>query len=421
MKKVLVMAMGLALVGLMACGGGGEGGQGPTDQGPGDVLDPGPGPEGFGNDVIGGGDQQPEVCVPNCQDKECGDDGCGGSCGTCQYGTCNAQGKCECTPDCTGKECGPDGCGGTCGKCTDPSKPICNEQTGLCEPCTPNCEGKECGDDGCGGSCGECTDPNKPVCSKEGQCIPKCNLPDTWGGIGVVTTLAIPEAQVAQQICPDFSGDGKGDCALSQFANMANPEIQKAIAKGDMGILFEFEGVVDYSNTAAFDLNGLVGVPEAQGSTNFLVDPMSYDPDTCEPLIAFHEASITTGALSAGPSVFILDLLALGVQEVPLVLTISDTRITGDVISGGPDGVELKAGVLAGVITKQLVEEALAIAEQQCEENPQSFCSYLSMVKNFLPMLFDLDLDPNVPGKDAMSVCFKFELGKAKITGYKQD
>ncbi|MEE2903931.1 MAG: hypothetical protein VYC39_16510, partial [Myxococcota bacterium] len=34
-------------------------------------------------------------CVPQCQGKQCGDDGCGGSCGECTMGqTCNTQGMC---------------------------------------------------------------------------------------------------------------------------------------------------------------------------------------------------------------------------------------------------------------------------------------------------------------------------------------
>ena len=40
-----------------------------------------------------------ELCYPNCESKQCGADGCGGSCGTCAQGsTCNAGGVCK--PDC---------------------------------------------------------------------------------------------------------------------------------------------------------------------------------------------------------------------------------------------------------------------------------------------------------------------------------
>lgn len=56
------------------------------------------------------------ACVPNCAGKQCGGDGCGGSCGSCGAGqACSPAGTCACVPNCTGKTCGPDGCGGVCG------------------------------------------------------------------------------------------------------------------------------------------------------------------------------------------------------------------------------------------------------------------------------------------------------------------
>src|SRR5687768_12951258 len=60
----------------------------------------------------------------------------------------------SCTASCTNKECGDDGCGGSCGSCPL-AAPFCVQNT--CEvSCTPDCTNKECGDDGCGGSCGSC-------------------------------------------------------------------------------------------------------------------------------------------------------------------------------------------------------------------------------------------------------------------------
>jgi len=40
----------------------------------------------------------PAVCVPECIDRECGGDGCGGSCGVCALGTCD-QGTGQCVTD----------------------------------------------------------------------------------------------------------------------------------------------------------------------------------------------------------------------------------------------------------------------------------------------------------------------------------
>lgn len=65
---------------------------------------------------------------------------------------------------CAGRECGDDGCGGSCGTC--PSGMTCN--AGVCEGCEPACAGRECGDDGCGGLCGTC--PTGMLCSS-GACV----------------------------------------------------------------------------------------------------------------------------------------------------------------------------------------------------------------------------------------------------------
>jgi hypothetical protein len=114
-----------------------------------------------------------QECKPNCVGKQCGGDGCGGSCGTCKQGMSCKDGHCVdpggCKPNCTGKVCGDDGCGGSCGNC-----PVGKEcHNGKClGGCQPNCAGKQCGDDGCGGSCGNC--PQNFFCDN-GHCVKTCN------------------------------------------------------------------------------------------------------------------------------------------------------------------------------------------------------------------------------------------------------
>jgi len=101
-------------------------------------------------------------CQPSCAGKSCGDDGCGGSCGTCNSppadtcagpgtlrrynasGTCNAGFACDYSYSDT--SC-PYGCSGA-----------------QCQGCSPSCAGKSCGDDGCGGSCGTCDSPPPDAC-----------------------------------------------------------------------------------------------------------------------------------------------------------------------------------------------------------------------------------------------------------------
>ena len=72
----------------------------------------------------------------------------------------------RCQPNCDNKDCGDDGCGGSCGSCKD--NEICKNNKCSTNICQPNCDNKDCGDDGCGGSCGPCKD--NEIC-KNSKCI----------------------------------------------------------------------------------------------------------------------------------------------------------------------------------------------------------------------------------------------------------
>lgn len=115
-------------------------------------------------------------CSPDCQGRDCGSDSCGGSCGVCGAGeVCAADGLCDCVPDCDGRECGDDGCGGDCGACEGCEGEELDPDTycydGVCAAvCCPDCEGRECGDDGCGGACGICDEGE--LCM-QGACEPE--------------------------------------------------------------------------------------------------------------------------------------------------------------------------------------------------------------------------------------------------------
>jgi len=132
------------------------------------------------------------VCVPACEDKECGPDGCGGSCGECEgpkmqcvEGECQVVCDCQTDADCAAVE-EPDLCNGmlVCGlttpcKCEfDPESvvncpvgQVCVPSTGEC--CVPDCSCKKCGGDGCGGSCGDCKDGKDCTVDscQDGKCV----------------------------------------------------------------------------------------------------------------------------------------------------------------------------------------------------------------------------------------------------------
>ena len=108
--------------------------------------------------------------------------------------------QCVCAPDCAGEECGDDGCGGTCGECQ--GETVCD--AGQCV-CAPDCAGKECSDDGCGGYCGVCDGGES---CQAGQCV-GTDADETWTD---------PESGLTWQVAPTTGGqmnwsDAKAYCA----------------------------------------------------------------------------------------------------------------------------------------------------------------------------------------------------------------
>jgi outer membrane protein assembly factor BamB len=164
----------------------------------------------------GGEDGNPAnpPCTPQCAERQCGDDGCGGSCGDCEEGLiCDAEsGTCyECQPDCEGRDCGDDGCGGSCGECGDGWS--CNEFVHKCVGgCTADCTGKTCGSDGCSGSCGDC-DPSRDCF--EGLCVAKASCTDgktngTESDVDCGGTC--PDRCAVGKACKTPPDCGSGDC-----------------------------------------------------------------------------------------------------------------------------------------------------------------------------------------------------------------
>lgn len=170
---------------------------GSSDHDAGGTADAGEGPDGDA------------ACTPNCDNKQCGDNGCGGSCGGCAGvgATCGTDGICQaCQPQCDDKECGHDGCGGSCGSCSGHvGRPSCSA-AGLCVGvCTPDCTDSECGPDGCGNLCGTCG--AGLVCfmhhcdtlPAENSCKGQCGKQATGGSCSCTS-----DCKVSSTCCADF-------------------------------------------------------------------------------------------------------------------------------------------------------------------------------------------------------------------------
>ena len=171
-----------------------------------------------GEDLVLG----PDTCVASCEARVCGDDGCGGSCGSCAEGEfCAEDGQCYCE-GCQERQCGLDPCSGLmCGMC--PGGMECSAEGECYVPCVPECGDRCCGDDGCGGecpdfcgtfgvdcdpttchcepfsACGQETDP--PVCEAVGE------APSGWDEVKTfLRTNAVPlRCTVEEQNWWDFS------------------------------------------------------------------------------------------------------------------------------------------------------------------------------------------------------------------------
>ena len=113
-----------------------------------------------------------EACLfTACDGRECGDDGCEGSCGECPEHYVCENGRCEVDAVCDDASCDP---GETCGNCPEDCGCGCGEEC-FEDTCKfVACDGKDCGDDGCGGVCGECdpADVCAATCEEGGLCGP---------------------------------------------------------------------------------------------------------------------------------------------------------------------------------------------------------------------------------------------------------
>lgn len=126
-------------------------------------------------------------CVPQCSGKNCGSNGCGGSCGSCTSPQTCVSGVCT-TP-----ECAPSLEYGDWSSCENnvQTRSVhdangCSAdrvESQACGACSPSCSAKTCGDDGCGGSCGSCVDGQTCV---EGSCVSgsSCSRQANCGGNG---------------------------------------------------------------------------------------------------------------------------------------------------------------------------------------------------------------------------------------------
>lgn len=232
-----------------------------------DTIDTTPLPDTF--DTL-----EPDLpCVPDCAAKECGDDGCGGSCGVCI------------------NSCDP--CGVLEGPWEDPD--LCIEAEGVCATvcCPLCCDDIECGDDQCGGSCGVCDPPEllsfsflaseNPSLEGDVQLTIEDNtitgsLPYSADIDGLVATFDHVGSAVLVGVLNQTSGVSQNDFSHTVTYTVVANDGQQALY--DVGVSY-FTGLpIFYIDTNDVPINSKVeyteGVASIFGGLNYPDSPYSY-------------------------------------------------------------------------------------------------------------------------------------------------
>jgi formylglycine-generating enzyme required for sulfatase activity len=172
-------------------------------------------------------------CIPVCNDAECGDDGCGGSCGECDVGYECQEGACVQAGYCgdlvcdagTDEDCRT--CPGDCGDCC--GNGLCSPNDGEdCGSCTIDC-GDCCGDgycdtmyeEGCATcpqDCGDCTGVSCAHSSgcESGYCVDGVCCESACEGPCMSCSMSAYEGWCTYV---GYGSDPDGDCGTCQFCN----------------------------------------------------------------------------------------------------------------------------------------------------------------------------------------------------------
>jgi hypothetical protein len=105
----------------------------------------------------------------SCAGRECGSDGCGGSCGNCGADQVCSGGSCVC--ECGGRTCGVNACGRDCGTCG--AGTFCRGGTCACDALGAACvvgAGECCDGNACDATRSTCCRPVQSTCGSAGEC-----------------------------------------------------------------------------------------------------------------------------------------------------------------------------------------------------------------------------------------------------------
>ena len=228
-------------------------------------------------------------------------DGCSSSCVieagyTCNTATPNVCTK-SCSPSCSGKECGSDGCDGSCGSCTNAHGTTSCSAAGICQPvcssgytncdgdrtngcetcaCTPNCGTRTCGPvpNGCGGTsatCGSCSGScNNGVCTNPQPTGGTIIIDHTTTNINAISTSCINQIKSSLHIAYSYTSHGTQIMAGLDALQAYNSNLYSYSLGGNPSQL-DLKGYYGYGNADGFDTGGCYDLSDCNGAG--IIDP----------------------------------------------------------------------------------------------------------------------------------------------------
>ncbi len=316
------------------------------------------------------------TCETTCvDDEECIEGACVApvvcdpACGPCE--TCNEEDMCDsdcgdddvcfneecCTPMCDDLECGGDGCGGDCGTC-DADTEFCNDGTCELKP-TVTCQ------DDMAVYC-DATIVNELVIA---------TAPDANTGDPGCCCDYNEDGTIDNAVAGLIANVGSmADLSLEDL----NLMVAEELGKGTIIVLFEMIGLTNMDATDYFDMNFFLGADADDDATNnfdgdaeFMVMAESLD-ENLDPLIKFEGASLDEdGVLNApgadgdfGQFIIPIDVPDYGVS---LQLTIDGVRLQAE-LAQTDDMYEMANGTLCGYVTAAQIFGALnSFIEGNCD------------------------------------------------------
>jgi hypothetical protein len=313
---------------------------------------------------------------------------------------------------CTGEDhCEAGQCVGTAKTCDDGN--ACTDD--FCDPAVgcqnlfnvnPCDDGDECTvGDACQG--GQCV-PGETICVS-------CNY-DFSDAVNRATSMQIATDSAAGNAL-DLNDDGELDNSMAGIGGLANGPLQESLDKGDIHLLLEHHGIKTNGSiyTVAMFIGDLAGGYEQCDFVNaycgYVAKSDTVDPDSCQAMVAFDNASIFQGKLVAGGPSYTFPWQIPLSEDTLLNIILYSARIEADVTT--QQGIVTAIdGVIGGAIPKESFLAAIDSLPEEGLPLPKD------MIKQMIQALIINDIDTDGNGlPDAASIAIKFEGIASGIVG----